>query len=395
MAVKLLIYSHFFAPSIGGVETIVLSLARGLAELRDEKGLPVFDVTLATQTPVGNHDDSSLPFRVVRGPGLANLLQLVRKSDVVHVAGPALAPLLLGRLLRKPLIIEHHGYQATCPNGLLFHHPSGAVCQGQFEAHNYLECLACNSKTEGIIGSVRLLISTFARRALSRHANSNIAPSHHVALRQSLPRTKVIFHGVDDPFVAKDILPRQTINAKGFAYLGRLVVEKGVSVLLKATHLLCVEGHEVHVALIGDGPDRPRLEKEIRSLDLERNVRITGFLSGVHLDQTLRGVGTIVIPTTMEETAGLAAMEQMMRGSLVIVSAVGGLPETVGQAGLTFPPGDATGLAAAMKAVMESPDLIVSLGKQARDRALVIFPRTRMIHNHASVYLQAAHRSDL
>jgi glycosyltransferase involved in cell wall biosynthesis len=392
--VKLLIYSHFFAPSIGAVETIVLSLARGLAELRNEKGFAVFDVTLATQTPLGKHDDSSFPFRVVRSPGLGGLLQLVRESDVVHAAGPAIAPLLLASLAGKPLIIEHHGYQATCPNGLLFHHPSGAVCRGHFEARNYLECLKCNRKTASTMGSLRLLISTFARRALSRRANANIAPSQHVAVRQGLPRTEVIFHGVEDSFAGKSALPKRTINAKRFAYLGRLVVEKGVSVLLKATHLLHAEGHEVDVALIGDGPDRPRLEKEITSLGLQTAVRITGFLSGEHLDRILDGIGTIVIPTTMEETAGLAAMEQMMRGRLVIASAVGGLREAIGQAGLTFPPGDATALAGAMKMVMEKPDLIVSLGKRARDRALAIFPRTLMIQDHPSAYLHVAHRSD-
>jgi FkbM family methyltransferase len=161
----------------------------------------------------------------------------------------------------------------------------------------------CNSKSEGTIGSLRLLSSTFARRALSQHANANIAPSHYVAVRQNLPRTRVIFHGVEDPFAGKGTLPKRTINAKGFAYLGRLVVEKGVSVLLEATHLLLAEGREVHVALIGDGPDRPRLEKEINALGLERAVRITGFLSGVNLDDILGVIGTIVIPTTMEETA--------------------------------------------------------------------------------------------
>jgi hypothetical protein len=60
--VKLLIYSHFFAPSIGGVETIVLSLARGLAAVRNEKGLAEFDVTLATQTPGGATTTVRFPF---------------------------------------------------------------------------------------------------------------------------------------------------------------------------------------------------------------------------------------------------------------------------------------------------------------------------------------------
>jgi hypothetical protein len=40
---KVLVYSHFFAPSVGGVETMVLSLARSLADLRDSSGAPQFE----------------------------------------------------------------------------------------------------------------------------------------------------------------------------------------------------------------------------------------------------------------------------------------------------------------------------------------------------------------
>jgi hypothetical protein len=42
---------------------------------------------------------------------------LIRRANVVHLAGPALLPLLLARLFRKPVVVEHHGYQAICPNG--------------------------------------------------------------------------------------------------------------------------------------------------------------------------------------------------------------------------------------------------------------------------------------
>src|SRR5271169_4532600 len=99
---KLLIYSHFFAPSVGGVETLVLSLARGLAGLRAASGDPEFEITLVTQTHAGQFDDLSLPFRVVRQPTLIELWVLIRASRVVHVAGPALAPLILGLLARQP-----------------------------------------------------------------------------------------------------------------------------------------------------------------------------------------------------------------------------------------------------------------------------------------------------
>lgn len=384
---KLLLYSHFFAPSVGGVETIVLSLARALAELRNSNNASEFEIALVTQTPAKDYDDGSLPFRVIRHPGLFRLWQLILGADVVHVAGPALAPLLLANLARKPLVIEHHGYQATCPNGLLFHHPSEAVCPGHFEASNFKECLRCNNKTDGSLGSLRLLVKTFARRAMSRLAPANIAPSQHVAARQHLPRTTVIVHGVEDPLHGKDMSATpQVIGRRSFAYLGRLVVEKGVSVLLEATRLLRAEGREVSVALIGDGPDRPRLEKQITASRLENTVRITGFVSGAALDRELEQVGAIVIPTIMEETAGLAALEQMVRGRPVIASAIGGLWEIVNGAGLTFPPNDGVALAGAMKRILDEPRLGDSLGGSARQRVLRSFSFGSMIDAHACVY---------
>ena len=385
--VRLLLYSHFFAPSVGGVETIVQSLARGLSELRDANGAREFEVTLLTQTPAGNFDDSSFPFRVVRRPGLFQLWRLIRSSDLVHVAGPALAPLLLSRLACKPLVIEHHGYQAICPNGLLFHHPTKSVCPGHFEAGNYLECMNCNTKIEGSFGALQLLLSTFLRRACSRSATANITPSQHVSSRLNLLRTTIIFHGVVDPLPAMAEKEKTSaIKNSSFAYLGRLVIEKGVSVLVEAARLLLARGGDVQILLIGDGSERPRLENQIAASRLESRVRITGFLSGEVLQRELREVGTIVIPTIMEETAGLAALEQMARGRPVIASAVGGLQEIVNGAGLTFPPADASALANAMKRILDEPGLASLLGGLARRRVLQSFSFGAMINAHVHLY---------
>jgi glycosyltransferase involved in cell wall biosynthesis len=384
---KLLIYSHFFAPSVGGVETIILSLARGLAALRVSNAAPQFEITLVTQTSAGNYQDGALSFRVLRKPGFLQLWKHIRASDVVHVAGPALAPLILAWLSRKPLVIEHHGYQATCPNGLLFHHPSGSVCRGHFLAGNYRECLRCNAKTEGATKSLWLLLSAFLRHAASRHAAANIAPSGHVATRQALPRTTTIVHGIEDPCAGSDPLQAvQPAHQKNFVYLGRLVMEKGLSVLLEATRLLLAEGRAVEVVLIGDGPDRPRLERQIAALGLENKVHITGFLTGKALDQVLGNFATIVIPTTMEETAGLAAMEQMARGRPVIASEIGGLAELVRGSGLTFLPGDPHSLAGAMRRILDEPDLAVSLGAAGRRRILQSFSWRGMIDAHGRIY---------
>src|SRR5215472_7591371 len=99
---KLLLYSHYFAPSIGGVENIVKQLASGLAARRSSDRTSEFQVVLATEIPARDFDDSTLPFRIVREPGVFRLFKLIRDSDLVHIAGAAFLPLFLARLMGKP-----------------------------------------------------------------------------------------------------------------------------------------------------------------------------------------------------------------------------------------------------------------------------------------------------
>lgn len=385
---KLLVYSHFFAPSIGGVETIVLALSRGLAELHTANGALEFEVTIVTETAAGDFDDRSLPFRVVRQPNLFHLWRLVRVSDVIHVAGPAFLPLFLGRLAGKPVVIEHHGYQAICPNGVLVYQPDGSICPGHFQAGRYRECVRCQNRQTSGLRSLASLVLMFPRLWLTRGAAINLAISGHVLQRHALPRSSVIYYGIEDP-LGKDFSPSTPLNTSGktcFAYVGRLVPEKGIPILLQASRELMNEGQKFEVRLIGDGPVRPKLEAIIEREHLENCVHITGYLSGAALTETLRDVGVVVMPSVWEETAGLAAIEQMMRGRLVIASDIGGLGEIVSDAGLRFTPGNADALADRMREALQNRALIDSYGGKARERALHLFGRGQMIEEHAKVY---------
>ncbi len=385
---KLLLYSHFFAPSIGGVETSVQLLATGLSARRTASGQPEFVVTLATQTPSNDLDDAAFPFRVVRQPGLAQLWRLIREADVVHLAGPALLPLALGRALRKRVVVEHHGYQAICPNGLLLMEPALSVCPGHFQAMRYGECARCNPAGSLRWRNLKGVVLTFIRRALCRRVAANLAISNHVLRRHGLPRSSTLYYGIEDP------LPRPLAETTGvrrqtpvcFAYVGRLVPEKGPMFLLQAAGRLRKEDLTFELHVIGDGPQRAEIEEYIRREDLEGCVHITGFLTGAAFQEALHGVDVVVMPSVCEETAGLAAIEQMMREKLVIASAIGGLGEVVGDAGLACLPGDADALANCMRRVLADPSLIGSIGVAARARALQLFARQRMIEEHAAVY---------
>jgi len=386
--VKLLIYSHFFDPSIGGVETAVLSLASGLAELRLADGGPQFDVTVVTQIPDGELEEQTFPFRVIRRPSLFQLWRVIRQSDAVHLAGPSFVPLLFVWLLRKHAVLEHHGYQAACLNGLLLHQPDGTPCVGHFLARNYAECLRCNARDSTWLQSFGTLLLMFPRRFLARHVSANVAISQHVLNRHALPRSSVVYYGIED-FRAGASMQQDAVvppDKISFAFVGRLVREKGVDVLLEAAHILREKGKSFEVFVIGDGPERPRLQAIINRDRLEALVQVTGFLTGSALARALQRIRVVVMPSVWEETAGLAAIEQMMRGKLVIVSDIGGLGEIVNDSGLKFRPGDAQGLAEVICSVLEQPALIDAFGRKARDRALRLFERRRMVEDHARIY---------
>lgn len=368
----------------------MLSLARGLAERRDSGGQPEFEITLVTQTSAGQFDDLALPFRVFRAPGLLRLWRLICASDAIHLAGPSLLPLFLGWIARTPAAIEHHGYQAVCPNGLLIHKPDGAVCPGHFLRRHYGECAKCLAHESAAPRNWIRLFSMLPRYLLSRRAAVNLAISNYTLHRCGLPRSSVIYYGIEDPCrnAVPGQQPKRSEGKVSFAYVGRLVAEKGIPILLEAARLLQAEGYSFEVRLIGDGPERSNLEATIARGNLEPCVRITGFLVGDALSEALRDVSAVVMPSVWEETAGLSAIEQMMRGGLVIASDIGGLGEIVGEGGLKFPAGNAQALAATMRAVLREPSTIISLRKAARARALSLFLRERMIDDHARVYRQ-------
>jgi glycosyltransferase involved in cell wall biosynthesis len=390
---RVLFYSHYFSPSVGGVETSVRSLAAGISEFRGARGQS-FEVVFVTQTDPQGFDDSTLPFPVIRRPGLLQLLKLIRKSDLVHVAGPSLTPLFLARLARKPAVAEHHGYQAVCPNGLLLHQPERSICPGHFQAGRYLKCLSCETSAGSLFRGVKSLLSMFPRRFLSRRVHRNIAITDHVAARQSLPNSVVIHYGIEElqqPRSASAERPEQEKIC--FAFVGRLVSEKGIATLIRAAQQLTKEQHPWEIRLVGDGPERANLEAMIRDAKLQNSISITGYLTGSALTEALQDVRVVVMPSIWEETAGLAAIEQMMRGKLVIASDVGGLREVIGNAGLLVPTGDADALADCMKSVLHDPSLVYSLGQRASRRARDLFARERMIKDHALVYQEVIEAS--
>lgn len=385
---KILIYGEHFLPIVGGVQTSMALLAEGLANHR----LPVnggsnrVNVTLVTRTARGEMDDSVLPYRIVRKPGFWQLLQLIRRADVVHLAGPCFLPLALARLLRKPVVIEHHGYQAACLNGMFLMEPSREICPGHLQQRHYGECLRCGCQTMGRLATARALLLSFPRHWLCQGVAANVTISNHVASRLKLPNSRTIYYGIKIEECSLPSNGHSQSSTPELAYVGRLVTEKGLPVLLQAAKSLRDKGGEFRLTFIGDGPERHHLEELTKGLGMDDRVGFTGDLRGADLNRVAATMDVVVMPSVCEETAGLSAIEQMMRGRTVVASDIGGLSEVVGDAGWKFPPGDAGALCDRLFNILEHPEAAAAMGRKAREYARQRFAVDRMVEEHMSLY---------
>lgn len=390
MSLNVLLYSYDWLPLVGGIQSVTADLAQGLCEWSSAHKGDEVSVTLMTETSRDGMDDSQLPFPVIRRPRLLELIDHIRSADVVHIANPTLLPLALAFFLRKPTVVEHHGYQSICPNGLLLYGPDTSVCPGHFMAEHYGKCFKCNTAKMGRVSTWRNILLTFPRRWLCKHATVNVAVSDHVARRLLLTRTRTIFHGIRVTSEAGG-LPSD-VDPPRIGYVGRLVTEKGIPVLFEAAKKLLDDGLCFHLALIGDGAEREHLESEARRLGLQDRTSFMGYLSGAAFEEAVRALRVVVMPSQWEETAGLAVMEKMMRGGLVIVADIGGLSEVVGSAGLKFAPGDVETLYTQLRLVLENPAIVGTIRSAARARALKHFNRDAMIQNHLGLYRELSSR---
>jgi glycogen synthase len=377
---KLLIYSNFFMPIPGGTQTIVLELARGLSSRHvTHPGLEPIEVTVVTQTELAWEGDKTATFRIVRCPTTLELTRLLWGADVVHLAGPALLPLSMSLLLRKPTIIEHHSFSVACPNGQFFYEPTGSLCPNYFLQSQYAKCVSCNKVKMSALKSVAQVPLTLARRWLSNRASVNVMPTEWISRILALSRSTTIQHGISDTGARSDIAAGGT-----FGFQGRLVTTKGIELLIDAVNKLHDMGISARLKIIGAGPQLENLKGRAARRGAE--ISFLGHVEEEKLADALSDVSTIVMPSLAGEVFGLVALENMLRGKLVLVSDLGSLKEVVGDAGLTHRNGDVDDLTRRMKDVLDDPSIAKSLGPAAQTRARDVFSLDLMVENHLKLY---------
>ena len=184
--------------------------------------------------------------------------------------------------------------------------------------------------------------------------------------------------------VDPQVYRRQTAGVQrheGFVigYVGRLVEEKGVQVLLRAVAGL---GGDWRLRIIGDGPYRAALQALSRELSIELRVVLELWAPSAEMPHKLSGLDALVLPSltrsNWKEQFGRVLVEAMSCQVPVVGSSCGEIPNVIGDAGLVFPEGDHDALRETLSRLMGDAELRQTLSERGRARVLERFTQQRV-----------------
>jgi glycosyltransferase involved in cell wall biosynthesis len=261
-----------------------------------------------------------------------------------------------------PVVQTLHNYRLFCPKASFFR--GGTVCEECVE-HTVLRalrygCYRHSRMATASVASMLLLhrcLGTWTGVVDSYVALSNFGRDKFINM--GLPADKVM---VKPNFVPED--PVVGSHKGGYAlFLGRLVEEKGINVVVKSWSR--AQGIPLWVA--GDGPLRSVVEEALHHANSD-NVKYLGWVSRDKAIQLLKEAHMLVFPSQWYEGFPMTIAEAYACGTPVIASRLGAMQEIVhhGRTGLHFAPGDAADLASTVEWACSHPEEMREMGRNAR-----------------------------
>jgi glycogen(starch) synthase len=306
---RILLYSHVFFPNYGGSGVVAQLLGEALAELGNS-------VTIFVE----RRDAPSVDYRsyVLREWSMLDFLWAACRSDFVLLMGPSLKALLTARLGGADVVVVHH-------------------------------MMAGRGWRDGIV--------SWASRL-----TTNIAPSRAVRDSFGFDMTIVANPYDDDVFC----LPQTMERYGDLVFVGRIIPDKGLHVLIEALDRLGSHGLRPTLTVIGDGGDLRPMQTRVAELGLDAQVAFRGRLAPAAIARELQAHRVLVVPSVWEEPFGIVTLEGIACGCVPVVARSGGLPEAIGNCGLTFRRGDPDDLARTLVVALTSDEPRERLQREAQ-----------------------------
>jgi len=372
---KVLIIAGIFPPDIGGPATYVSKIATSLAERGHE-------ITVITLSDRLDHNDREYPFRVVRIPRkmfkpwrmfqtIRAILRFGREADVLFVNGLALEAVLANKFLRKPLVMKVVGDFAW----------ERATSRGwtkddfeTFQSKRY---------------DLKIELLKALRAWWTRQAHQIIVPSKYLAKwiqDWGVPEERItVIYNALEPMDSVKPLPVPLSTPVKAVTVGRLISLKRVDKILEAVARI----PELGLVVIGDGPERPRLEQQAVSLGISERVYFAGQRSH---EETLRLMAScdFLVLNSIHEGLPHVVLEAMALGLPVVATAVGGTPEVVkdGETGVLVEV-KTNKLEVELLRLVKDKKIRILFGKKAKRQAFNLFSLNSMIDKTEQILINA------
>lgn len=269
---------------------------------------------------------------------------------------------VLSRYMQRQGVVHLHAHFANsgCSVAMLAHVMTGIPFS--FTMHGPSEFFAAaHWRLDEKVARARFVscISHFCRSQLMIFADR----SHWSKLQ--------VVHCALDPAVYDRPRP---VPGKQLLFVGRLAAEKGVPVLLEALATVRDRHPEVHLTLVGDGPDRTGLEALAQAQGLAGITRFAGACSQDEVAAHLTKADVFVLPS-FAEGLPVVLMEALASRVPVVATRIAGIAELVvdNETGILVPPGDAAALASALDRLLKMPGTGIAMGRAGRDKVIAEF----------------------
>lgn len=202
--------------------------------------------------------------------------------------------------------------------------------------------------------------------------------------------TNILSDHVDPDFRGRYAAPHEKI----VYFVGRLVPEKGVQVLIEAIPGILNQFSSVKFVISGVGPFQTYLQKRARELGIGHKVYFTGFADD-HTRNLLFASSDVAVFPSIYEPFGIVALEAMAAQVPVIVSETGGLAEVInhGTDGLKVLPNDAVNLANEIVRLLSDEELGESLKRAAREKVDRVYNWITIASETIRVYGEVAYEA--
>jgi glycosyltransferase involved in cell wall biosynthesis len=184
----------------------------------------------------------------------------------------------------------------------------------------------------------------------------------------------------------RDNLPPDRTHVVGL--VGRLSWEKGIDIFLRAAARVLGEFPNARFVVVGEGPDKDKLEQLVDELNIRGNVSMLG-----HRDDmpSVYASLDVMVSSSRQEGLPMAILEGMASSLPLVATAVGEVPTVVlnGRTGVLVPAEDVDSLTAEILKLLRDPAVRTRLGVAARQRVEEEYSSARMTTDYLRVYAEA------